>query len=155
MPLGMFPTHESEKTIKAVLAALDGGMPVHLVAAKHGLTPSRISQIRVQHRGYLCQARGHRYHEQLVDRETLAFIVTYTNATGDVSPSFAEIADAVSLKSKATVSRVLDRLQASGKIRRLPGRHHALQVLQPLRESYYIVVKDEHDEAKLVPMERA
>lgn len=61
--------------------------------------------------------------------ELLAFINERVTETG-VSPSFDEMKDALSLRSKSGVHRLITALEERGFIRRLPNRARALEVLR-------------------------
>lgn len=61
--------------------------------------------------------------------ELLAFIHKSVTETG-VSPSFDEMKDALDLKSKSGVHRLITALEERGFIRRLPNRARALEVLR-------------------------
>lgn len=61
--------------------------------------------------------------------ELLAFINERIAESG-VSPSFDEMKDALSLKSKSGVHRLITALEERGFIRRLPNRARALEVLR-------------------------
>lgn len=61
--------------------------------------------------------------------ELLMFIDQRLKATG-VSPSFDEMKDALSLKSKSGIHRLITGLEERGFIRRLPHRARALEVLR-------------------------
>ena len=61
--------------------------------------------------------------------DLLAFIDTRLLADG-VSPSFEEMKEALNLKSKSGVHRLINALEERGFIRRLPNRARALEVLQ-------------------------
>ena len=60
--------------------------------------------------------------------ELLSFIHDRLGETG-VSPSFEEMKDALDLKSKSGVHRLISALEERGFIRRLPNRARALEVL--------------------------
>ena len=60
-------------------------------------------------------------------RELLQFITVRLEASG-VSPSFEEMKDALDLKSKSGVHRLISALEERGFIRRLPNRARALEV---------------------------
>ncbi|HEY3912113.1 MAG TPA: transcriptional repressor LexA [Stellaceae bacterium] len=62
-------------------------------------------------------------------RELLLFINQRLTATG-VSPSFDEMKDALSLKSKSGIHRLVSGLEERGFIRRLPHRARALEVMK-------------------------
>ena len=62
-------------------------------------------------------------------RELLLFIDERLKANG-ISPSFDEMRDALDLKSKSGVHRLISALEERGFIRRLPNRARALEVLK-------------------------
>lgn len=74
--------------------------------------------------------------------ELIRFIQSRLEETG-VSPSFEEMKEALDLKSKSGVHRLISALEERGFIRRLPNRARALEVLRqpddvtraPLREA--------------------
>lgn len=61
--------------------------------------------------------------------ELLLFIDTRLKASG-ISPSFDEMREALDLKSKSGVHRLISALQERGFIRRLPNRARALEVVK-------------------------
>src|SRR5919107_369559 len=61
--------------------------------------------------------------------ELITFIQNRLEETG-VSPSFEEMKDALDLKSKSGVHRLISPLEERGFIRRLPNRARALEVLR-------------------------
>lgn len=61
--------------------------------------------------------------------ELLLYIDKHLGETG-VSPSFEEMKDALDLKSKSGVHRLISALEERGFIRRLPNRARALEVLK-------------------------
>ena len=61
--------------------------------------------------------------------ELIRFIQERLEATG-VSPSFEEMKEALELKSKSGVHRLISALEERGFIRRLPNRARALEVLK-------------------------
>jgi len=67
-------------------------------------------------------------------RELLLFINQRLTATG-VSPSFDEMKDALHLKSKSGIHRLVSGLEERGFIRRLPHRARALEVVRLPEES--------------------
>src|SRR5262249_13181717 len=67
-------------------------------------------------------------------RELLLFINQRLRATG-ISPSFDEMKDALSLKSKSGIHRLVSGLEERGFIRRLPHRARALEVVKLPEES--------------------
>src|SRR5690349_1779652 len=62
-------------------------------------------------------------------RELLQFITVRLEDSG-VSPSFEEMKEALDLKSKSGVHRLISALEERGFIRRLPNRARALEVLR-------------------------
>ena len=62
-------------------------------------------------------------------RELLLFIQNRLGETG-VSPSFDEMREALALKSKSGVHRLISALEERGFIRRLPNRARALEVVK-------------------------
>ena len=62
-------------------------------------------------------------------RELLLFIDRRLKADG-ISPSFDEMRDALELKSKSGVHRLISALEERGFIRRLPNRARALEVVK-------------------------
>jgi repressor LexA len=63
-------------------------------------------------------------------RELLMFIDDRLKASG-ISPSFDEMREALELKSKSGVHRLISALEERGFIRRLPNRARALEVVKP------------------------
>src|SRR4051812_41713094 len=61
--------------------------------------------------------------------ELICFIADRLNKTG-VSPSFEEMKEALDLKSKSGVHRLISALEERGFIRRLANRARALEVLK-------------------------
>ena len=61
--------------------------------------------------------------------ELIRFIQTRLEESG-ISPSFEEMKDALDLKSKSGVHRLISALEERGFIRRLPNRARALEVLK-------------------------
>ncbi|MBV9882467.1 MAG: repressor LexA, partial [Sphingomonadaceae bacterium] len=61
--------------------------------------------------------------------ELLLYIDRHLSETG-VSPSFEEMKEALDLKSKSGVHRLISALEERGFIRRLPNRARALEVLK-------------------------
>lgn len=62
-------------------------------------------------------------------RELLVFINDRLTATG-VSPSFDEMKEALNLRSKSGIHRLITALEERGFLRRLPNRARALEVLR-------------------------
>src|SRR5438105_9952547 len=67
-------------------------------------------------------------------RELLLFINQRLIATG-VAPSFDEMKDALNLRSKSGIHRLISGLEERGFIRRLPHRARALEVVKLPEES--------------------
>lgn len=61
--------------------------------------------------------------------ELIRFIQQRLEATG-ISPSFEEMKEALDLKSKSGVHRLISALEERGFIRRLPNRARALEVMK-------------------------
>jgi repressor LexA len=74
-------------------------------------------------------------------RELLLFINQRLMATG-VSPSFDEMKDALHLRSKSGIHRLVGGLEERGFIRRLPHRARALEVIKLPEESAALVAGD-------------
>ena len=74
-------------------------------------------------------------------RELLLFINQRLTATG-VSPSFDEMKDALRLKSKSGIHRLVSGLEERGFIRRLPHRARALEVVKLPEESAAVPAGD-------------
>ena len=66
--------------------------------------------------------------------ELIRFIQTRLEETG-ISPSFEEMKDALELKSKSGVHRLISALEERGFLRRLPNRARALEVIRTPEES--------------------
>ena len=62
-------------------------------------------------------------------QQLLRFIQSRLDTDG-VSPSFEEMKDALDLKSKSGVHRLINALEERGFIRRLPNRARALEILK-------------------------
>src|SRR6476659_7048663 len=62
-------------------------------------------------------------------RELLLFIDNRLNESG-ISPSFDEMREALDLKSKSGVHRLISALEERGFIRRLPNRARALDIVK-------------------------
>lgn len=70
-------------------------------------------------------------------RALLGFIHRYQRGNGGVSPTMTECAAAIGVRGKASVHRELDELQRAGHLRRLRGRHRAIELLRPPPVSTY------------------
>ncbi|MBA4009774.1 MAG: repressor LexA, partial [Erythrobacter sp.] len=62
-------------------------------------------------------------------RELIVFIQQRLEETG-ISPSFEEMKEALDLKSKSGVHRLISALEERGFLRRLPNRARALEVIR-------------------------
>ena len=62
-------------------------------------------------------------------QELLSFVREYVEESGGVAPSFDEMKDAVGLRSKSGVHRLMKALEERGHIRRLYARARAIEVL--------------------------
>ena len=91
--------------------------------------------------------------------ELIRFIQDRLEETG-VSPSFEEMKDALDLKSKSGVHRLISALEERGFIRRLPNRARALEVLKqpedvssmaPLRTTGTVVEMKRPEPARAAP----
>ncbi len=79
--------------------------------------------------------------------ELICFIEDRLAQTG-ISPSFEEMKDALSLKSKSGVHRLISALEERGFIRRLPNRARALEIMrQPGRGEAPVLDAPSHDAA--------
>ena len=67
-------------------------------------------------------------------RELLQFITVRLEQDG-ISPSFEEMKEALDLKSKSGVHRLISALEERGFIRRLPNRARALEVIRQPEDS--------------------
>lgn len=63
-------------------------------------------------------------------KELLEFIASHVAETNGVAPSFEEMKEAVSLKSKSGVHRLVTALEQRGHIRKLPNRARAIEVVK-------------------------
>ncbi|KUO53167.1 MAG: hypothetical protein APF82_00845 [Sphingomonadales bacterium BRH_c42] len=61
--------------------------------------------------------------------DVLRFIAGYLEASGGVAPKYRQIGEACGIAGMGQVSRMLGALEERGCIRRLPGRHQAIEVL--------------------------
>ncbi len=79
----------------------------------------------------------------------LVFIEAYIQRTGGVPPSYREMQAGVGVKTISHVHRILTHLERAGRIRRLPDRARALEVVK--RERYYVW---DNEAKELVPLRR-
>lgn len=64
-------------------------------------------------------------------RDLLAFIESYHADHPGISPSFREMMDGVGLKSTSGVYSLINQLEERGRIRRIPRRVRAIEVIAP------------------------
>lgn len=62
------------------------------------------------------------------EADLLAFLKSHSGGTG-LMPSFEEIMEAMGLKSKSGVHRLLGGLEVRGRIRRMKGHARAIEIL--------------------------
>ena len=62
-------------------------------------------------------------------RECYRYLWGYAHQHEGMSPTFREIQQAMALKSKAQVTRLLENLEARGRIYRMKHHHRAIQVI--------------------------
>ncbi|MXO65981.1 transcriptional repressor LexA [Altericroceibacterium endophyticum] len=86
--------------------------------------------------------------------ELLLFIQRKLDESG-ISPSFEEMKEALDLKSKSGVHRLISALEERGFIRRLPNRARALEVLRPIEDAERPAPKPANDTAPARIMETA
>lgn len=74
------------------------------------------------------------------------------HAEGGATPSMSEMARALGVKSKSSVVRVLRGLEERGRIRRLPHRARAVEILEPPRDDAAALIATvlEHPAVELV-----
>jgi len=76
-------------------------------------------------------------HEQ---ERLLAFIASYQAENFGVSPSFEEMKEALGLKSKCGVHRIILALEERGRIRRIFNRARAIEIITPTMADWLTVV---------------
>ncbi|MGI9376678.1 MAG: transcriptional repressor LexA [Tsuneonella suprasediminis] len=84
--------------------------------------------------------------------ELLQFIQRRLEESG-ISPSFEEMKEALDLKSKSGVHRLISALEERGFIRRLPNRARALEVIKQPEDSVSVPRKAKND--NVVPLNKA
>lgn len=83
--------------------------------------------------------------------ELICFIADRLNESG-VSPSFEEMKEALDLKSKSGVHRLISALEERGFLRRLPNRARALEVVKmPERAEVKRAAKPDHAPVRTPP----
>ena len=80
----------------------------------------------------------------------LEFIENKTSSNG-ISPSFDEMKEALNLKSKSGIHRLIIALEERGFIRRLPHRARALEVIRKVEKSSLISNLHKEKFAEIVP----
>ena len=65
------------------------------------------------------------------DREAFRFIETYLATSGGVAPTYREIMVGVGSKSLGHVAQIVEKLERSRYLRRLPRRARAMEILKP------------------------
>lgn len=58
------------------------------------------------------------------------YLERYMSGPGSIAPSFGEMSAAVGLASKSGVARLLDALVERGRIRRVPNRARAIEIIR-------------------------
>ena len=81
----------------------------------------------------------------------LAFIREYVARSGGVAPSFREMRVGIGVKSTGHVSKLVRKLEAEGKIRCLPGKARAMELV---RTTQYFKVERINGQARLLPMRK-
>ncbi len=61
--------------------------------------------------------------------DLLAFIIAYQAEHGGVSPAFTDMMDQLGARSKSVIHRAIQKLISDRKIRVLPHRHRAIEVI--------------------------
>jgi len=84
--------------------------------------------------------------------ELLQFIQRRLEESG-ISPSFEEMKEALDLKSKSGVHRLISALEERGFIRRLPNRARALEVIKQPEDSVSVPRKAKND--NIAPLNKA
>ena len=64
--------------------------------------------------------------------DLLRYIAGYVEAHGGLSPSYREMAAGVGVASSSAVHSLLNGLEARGRVRRLPYRARAIELLEPV-----------------------
>jgi len=82
----------------------------------------------------------------------LAFIRKYVAQSGGIAPSFDEMVIGAGVKSKSHVSKLVRRLESEGKIRCLPNKARAMEVV--IGAPQYFKVEQVDGMAVLMPLRR-
>lgn len=64
--------------------------------------------------------------------DVMRFIAGYNAATGGLGPTYQEIGNAIGIRSKGHVSRILAQMEVRGLISRMPSRRRSICVLKPV-----------------------
>lgn len=62
----------------------------------------------------------------------LRFIAGYMEAHGGIAPTYREMADGIGASAPSVVQRMLTRLEERGRLRRMPNRERAIELLAPI-----------------------
>lgn len=69
------------------------------------------------------------YSTTPMQAELLAYLKSYMDENQGISPSFDEMRDALGLKSKSGIHRLIAALEERGKIARIPMRSRCIRIL--------------------------
>lgn len=64
--------------------------------------------------------------------DVLRYVAGYLEARDGISPSYADICDALGISSKANLDRRLDEIEASGRLLRMRRRRRAMALPEPV-----------------------
>lgn len=64
--------------------------------------------------------------------DVLRYVAGYLEARDGVSPSYADICDALGIASKSNIDRRLDEIEASGRLFRVKRRKRAMAITEPV-----------------------
>lgn len=73
-------------------------------------------------------------------QKTLLIFIQQRLSESGVSPSFDEMKDALGLKSKSGIHRLITALEERGFLRRLPNRARALEVVRPIESNVSVMI---------------
>lgn len=71
-----------------------------------------------------------------VQAKLLTFIKAYKVENGDMSPTFVEMANAIGLRSKSGVHRLVNGLEERGHVILTPNRARSIEIVEPKLEVY-------------------
>lgn len=77
---------------------------------------------------------------EITQNAALLFIERYQEQHGGISPSLEEIATGIGQKSKGNAHKVVERLVAAGRLRKINNRWRAMEVT---RKKQYFIFDDE------------